>query len=212
MNADGLIPSDQIVELVNETNVNTKCVYRVGGSGENAMYPLNEAAHNSMCIDSEHNMHVVVHCFKMGAYLDTGYWILVRIISEKPLLWKQISAVALKYIRQPPCHLLLGDIYKEIRFVVDVLTLEERGNRLSFLVDTGAELIKRGARIDVNSLKSRYGCDMWVQLLLSAEKGKTAATIVIGVYSKTCYRFPRDILKIIGRIVYESRFEFYDTT
>ncbi len=207
----GLILSNNIFELVNETNVNTKCVHNIVYNKETAEYPLERAICNYMNFDSEGTWLVVVHCFAMGAHLDTAGYMLRYIISREPLVWKRISAIAWKYKRQPPCNDLLEKIYKEIHFVVDeVREDEERGNRHSFILETGVELIKRGARIDVNSLQSRYNTDGWKMLLESAAKGRTAATVVVGVYGKTCYKFPRDILKIIGRIVYESRFEWID--
>ncbi len=197
--------SFDVLTLINENNVNTICMKNSLGD---PMYPLAATLRfwlivKSVDDDIDWDWDRVVHCVKMGALLEHAMPFVLNLIKVAP----EYGLILITCAKNTKClstilvevAKLAGDVDEGLETLYD--------DYLKF----GSVLIRKGARIDLQLLSpDTFYFQEWKLLLLNAEKGKTAATIVIGVYGKTCYKFPRDILKIIGRIVYESRFEWID--
>ncbi len=215
MSTDGLIDWDKIIELVNETNVNTKCSFlRIWRGGDIdcpevvPMYPLRVAIFRYMDYRSDDDWLPVIHCMNLGAYIESGGRALADLIVNSSR-WEELLTSSMKH-KQRFSKSRKGGILFKMRSRINFMDEKSHVPRCLIscgkLLSAGKQLIRCGARIYIEWL-TRPHFAKWKLLLVTAEKARSIATTFIWMYKRSKWAIPKDILIMIAKMIYERRFD-----
>ncbi len=213
MSTDGLIDVNQIIKYVNETNVNTKCVARLSYAHHAYVviiptYPLRAAiaAYMEYRFLATH-WAIVVHCMNMGAYIESGGYALADLIANaKNGEFKRLLELSKQHKQRFDIKTKKGILRRMRTKIVhfrEPITVLRYGESADKLVKAGEELIRCGARIYIEWTDITE----WHNMLVTAERSRSVATTCIGMYKRSKWAIPKDILIMIAKMVYERRFE-----
>ncbi len=194
---EGLIHSRDIIQYVNATNVNTRCIKPELGS-DMARYPL-EALQLAMLgnypYDDDMFTERFVHCIDHGALLIHAPQLLVNAVAAQYSFFRVLDEADRQHVPISMYSAALDWLYRTLAQVGPVG------------LKRGVELISRGARMDVTLLTHPELAE-WKRLLLRGDTCREACTIIMGCYRRSkSYNIPKDVLLMIAKSIYKERID-----